>query len=67
MMEIRAFGTPTVVHLGAALLISAIMSAPMARALSCRACPGRLRGGGSCLRSDGHQARDTPYGLHAGC
>jgi hypothetical protein len=28
MREIRAFGTPTVVHFGAALLISAVMSAP---------------------------------------
>ncbi len=28
MLEIRAFGTPTVVHFGAALLVSAMMSAP---------------------------------------
>ncbi len=28
MLEIRAFGTPTVVHFCAALLISAIVSAP---------------------------------------
>jgi hypothetical protein len=34
MLEIRAFGTPTVVHFCAALLISAILSAPW-HALSC--------------------------------
>jgi hypothetical protein len=33
MREIRAFGTPTVVHFCAALLISAIVSAPWLRSL----------------------------------
>lgn len=38
MLEVRAFGTPTVVHFCASLLISAIMSAPWLRASSIATC-----------------------------
>jgi hypothetical protein len=63
MLEVRAFGTPTVVHFCAALLVSAIMSAPWHRASSIAICLVACGTAGIAylLRVIRHARRQTGY------
>ena len=63
MLEVRAFGTPTVVHFCASLLISAIMSAPWHRASSIAICLGICGAAGIAylFRVIRHARRQTGY------
>jgi hypothetical protein len=63
MQEIRAFGTPTVVHFSAALLISAILSAPWRGFFGVRIAVGLcgLAGAIYVLKVIGHARRQKGY------
>lgn len=65
--EIRAFGTPTVVHFGAALLLSGIMTAPWPELSDVDLCLGICGLAGLCysIRIVGH-ARKAKYTPDAG-
>jgi hypothetical protein len=68
MREVRAFGTPTVVHFCASLLISAILSAPWPDASSIAICLGicGAAGIGYLARVIRHAKRQTGYAPDAG-
>jgi hypothetical protein len=61
--EIRAFGTPTVVHFGAALLISAMMSGPWNTPVPLGICLAALGAAGFvyCLTICRHTRKQTGY------
>ncbi|HKW74681.1 MAG TPA: hypothetical protein VJN64_04080 [Terriglobales bacterium] len=63
MREVRAFGTPTVVHFCASLLISAILSAPWSDASSIAICLGICGAAGIAylLRVIWHARQQTGY------
>ena len=54
MLEIRAFGTPTVVHFCAVLFIFGCFERAMARPVQCWTGVGRLWGGGNLIRDHSH-------------
>src|SRR5581483_6523661 len=66
--EIRAFGSPTVVHFCAALLISAIMSSPWRDVVLLGLCAGALGGGGLAYTMSVvlHAKKQTGYTPDAG-
>jgi hypothetical protein len=67
MLEIRAFGTPTVVHFCAALLVSAIVSAPWHRLTSVAFCLASCGAAGVvyAIRVVQHARKQTGYNADA--
>lgn len=63
--EIDAFGTPTIVHFCAVLLVSAILSA-LARLVGCKYCAGGVWSCRRALRTDCFQACGSSERLHSG-
>jgi hypothetical protein len=68
LLEIRAFGTPTIVHFCLALFLSATMSAPWHTLLSLAACLALCGGGGTAYvcRVIRHARLQTGYTPDAG-